>query len=148
NPHAAKFGERTPATPDGRYNGEAFMTGLGQINGKDREGLTALLSSVAGIQPSGIMCGPYLLNVRLDEKLVKNDDYFEKTVDEIETYFRKGGMHIQLNYVSAEELIKAQATPEEYGSLKVRVSGWSGVFVTLDPKLQDDVIRRTVVESH
>jgi len=74
---------------------------------------------------------------------VKNDDNFEKTVAMLETYFKNGGVHFQLNYVSKEDLIKAKETPEEYGNLRVRVSGFSDYFVKLNEALQDDIIERT-----
>ena len=90
------------------------------------------------------MTGPTVLNVTLDETLIRDDEKFEKTVDLVETYFRQGGSHIQLNYVSAEELRAAQANPGKYESLRVRVSGFSGYFTLLDPALQADVIARTV----
>ena len=60
NPHYTWFGRETPATPDGRFSGDAFMVGMGQTAGKDREGMTALLNSVAKGDPSGIFAGPYV----------------------------------------------------------------------------------------
>ena len=50
----------------------------------------------------------------------------------------------QLNYLSREELLKAQATPAEYKNLRVRVSGFSDYFVKLNEAIQDDIIARTV----
>mgnify|MGYP003420537101 CR=1 FL=1 len=73
----------------------------------------------------------------------KNDDNFEKTVDMLETYFKNGGIHFQLTYVSKEALIKAKETPENYGNLRVRVTGFSDYFVKLNESLQDDIIERT-----
>ena len=145
--HYATFGALTPATPDGRKSGEAFMVGVGQTAGKDREGLTALLRSVAIVSKKPIMSGPFVCNVTLDEKLVKNDDNFEKLVDVLLAYFRMGGLHIQLNYVSPEQLLDAKSHPENYPDMKVRVSGFSGVFVDLDERIQNDVIRRTVEDK-
>ena len=54
-----------------------------------------------------------------------------------------GGVHFQLTYVSKEDLKKAKITPEEYKNLRVRVSGFSEYFVSLNDGLQDDIIRRT-----
>ena len=79
----------------------------------------------------------------LDEQLVKNDDYFEKTVDMLETYFKNGGVHFQLTYVSKEDLLQARITPENYKNLRVRVSGFSDYFVKLNEAIQDDIIERT-----
>ena len=147
HPHYAWFGANTKATPDGRYDGDAFMVGIGQTGGKDRNGLTALLSSVALFDPNGIYCGPTVTNVLLDEALIRNDAYFEKTVDMVEAYFKMGGLHIQLNYVTKEELLAAREHPETYASMKVRVSGFSGVFVTLREEIQNDIIARTEIKG-
>ncbi len=147
NPHYATFGALTPATPDGRYDGEAFMVGSGQVNGKDRNGLLALMKSLAGMDPENIMVGPVVCNMMIDEALIRKDEYFENVCRMLETYFKLGGIHVQLNYVSKEELLSARKTPENYGNLKVRVSGFSATFVDLNEKIQDEIITRTVKEG-
>ena len=143
NEHYKWFGEKMQATPDGRKAGEQLKFGLGQSQGRDRNGLTALLNSIAKVDPSGIACGSTVTNVTIDEQLIKNDENFEKTVDMFETYFKNGGVHFQLTYVSKEDLISAKKTPEEYKHLRVRVSGFSDYFVKLNNALQDDIIDRT-----
>ncbi len=147
NEHHKWFGSLTSATPDGRYDGDMMSYGIGQNDGKDREGLTALLSSIAKYDPHHIMTGPSVTNVLLDEQLVKNDDNFEKLVYVFETYFKMGGTHFQLNYVSKEDLISAKENPDKYKSLRVRVSGFSDFFVNLNENLQDEIITRTVKEG-
>ncbi len=143
NEHHKFFGDATKATPDGRRSGDALTFGIGQTNGKDMSGLTALLLSVAKCDPYSILTGPSVTNVMLDEKLIRDDAQFEKLVKLFETYFRAGGTHFQLAYVSREELIRAKAEPEKYRNLRVRVSGFSEYFVTLRSALQDEIIART-----
>ena len=143
NVHHKWFGEKTLATPDGRYNGDSLKFGLGQSEGKDRNGLSALLNSIAKVDPSGIGCGSTVTNFMVDEQLIKNDEHFEKTVDMLETYFKMGGVHFQLTYVSKEDLINAKVTPEDYKNLRVRVSGFSDYFVKLNESIQDNIIERT-----
>ena len=143
NPHHKWFGERTKATPDGRRDGDMLKFGLGQSEGRDREGLSALLNSIAKADPNGIGCGSTVTNVTIDEQLIRNDDNFEKTVDLFLTYFQNGGIHFQLNYVSRDDLMRAKKIPDEYKHLRVRVSGFSDYFVKLNENLQDDVIART-----
>ena len=145
--HNAYFGRSMRATPDGRYDGENISFGAGQTGGRDRNGLTAMLNSVANMSKTHIMCGPTVTNVMLDESLIRDDVKFEKTVDLIEAYFRKGGLHIQLNYVSREELIAAQKEPEKHENLRVRVSGFSGYYTLLDPEHQQEIIERTHQEK-
>ena len=142
--HFAQFGALTQATPDGRIAGSAFLFGSGQSNGKDRDGITSHLLAVAHMDPTGIMCGNSIMNLSVDENTVQNDDSFEKLVSMIEVYFREGGLHVQLNHVSAEELLAAKKEPDKYKSIRVRVSGFSATFVNLEEAIQDNVIARTV----
>lgn len=143
NIHHKWFGEHTKATPDGRYSGDMLKFGLGQSEGRDREGLSALLGSIAKVDPNGIGCGSTVTNITIDEQLIKNNENFEKTVDLLLTYFQNGGVHFQLTYVSKEDLLKAKCTPGEYKHLRVRVSGFSDYFVKLNENIQNDVIART-----
>lgn len=69
---------------------------------------------------------------------------FEKLCKTIETYFKQGGMHVQLNYLSVGELKDALEHPENYQSLRVRVSGYSGTFVKLEAGIQDEILHRTL----
>lgn len=145
NPHHAWFGKLTGATPDGRFAGDMLHFGSTPIGSHDREGLTAVLASVAKMAPSGIMNGSQVFNLSLDRKLME-DPVFDKTVRLLETYFRMGGLHLQLNYVSREELEAAQQEPGKHENLRVRVSGFSGYFVRLSEGMQNDVISRTAQE--
>ncbi|GEM_PF-5843141 len=46
--------------------------------------------------------------------------------------------------VEADAMLRAaQAQPEQFRSLVVRVAGYSAYFVELDKDLQDEIIRRT-----
>ena len=144
NHHFATYGSLTQATPDGRVAGSALTFGSGQSFGKDKDGATSHLLSVAKMDPTGIMAGNTIMNLTVDEKTLTDDDTFEKMVLMIETYFKAGGLHMQLNHVAREDLIAAQQKPDEYKSLRVRVSGFSATFVTLNEAMQQNVIDRTV----
>lgn len=143
NEHHKFFGDATKATPDGRYAGSMMGFGIGQSEGKDKNGLTALLGAVAKCDPAAILTGPSVTNVLIDEQLIRNEENFRKLVRLFEAYFKAGGTHFQLTYVSKEDLIAAQKTPEKYGNLRVRVSGFSDYFVFLNEGLQDEIILRT-----
>lgn len=146
NDHFASYGALTQATPDGRVAGAPLLFGSGQADGKDRDGITSHLLSVAHMDPTGVMCGNTIMNLSVDENTVRNEESFQKLVLLIETYFREGGLHLQLNHVSAEDLKAAQKDPDKYKSLRVRVSGFSATFVDLKESLQNNVIARTVAE--
>jgi len=63
------------------------------------------------------------------------------------TYFRLGGHHIQFNVVGTETLRAAQAHPEQYRDLLVRVAGYSDYFVDIGRDLQEEIIMRTAQEA-
>ena len=75
-----------------------------------------------------------------DEKLTKLSQMYH-------TFLQKGGMQLQINYLSQQELIAAQKEPEKYRNLVVRVTGYSGYFTRFDTDLQNDIIRRTVEKA-
>ena len=142
-PHHEGFGRDTKASPDGRYDGDNLKFGIGQSDGHDREGLTALLSSIAKCDRHHIMCGSSVTNIMIDRKMVEIDEEFDKLCVLLDTYFKLGGSHYQLSCTSADELIKAKNNPEQYSALRVRVSGFSDYFVKLNECLQDEIIART-----
>ncbi len=143
NQHNKWFGDVIGATPDGRHAGDQLSYGISQNFGRDREGITALLASVARMNAYPMFCGATVTNVMMEANTVKNDINFERAVDLFETYFKIGGLHFQPNYISPEELIAAQKDPEKYRSLRVRVSGFSDYFRYLNKDLQDEIITRT-----
>ena len=53
------------------------------------------------------------------------------------------GQHVQFNVVNTATLREAQARPEQYRDLVVRVAGFSVLFTAIDPVLQEDIIART-----
>ena len=67
----------------------------------------------------------------------------ENFVSLVQGYFDRKGTHMQFNVVSRETLRDAQAHPEKYKGLVVRVAGYSALFTTLSRALQDDIINRT-----
>jgi pyruvate-formate lyase len=54
-----------------------------------------------------------------------------------------GGKHIQFNVVSRKTLLDAQAHPEQYRNLVVRVAGYSALWSELERTIQDEIIART-----
>lgn len=146
NEHHKFFGDKLRATPDGRGKGDMITFGIGQSEGRDREGLTALLYSIATCDPECMLTGPSVTNVLLQESLMTDEESFEKTVDLFRTYFALGGTHFQLTYVSKEDLLDARIHPEKHKSLRVRVSGFSDYFNYLNDGIQQEIITRTVVK--
>ena len=95
------------------------------------------------IQCLGTTPAEFFADDEPEQVVVKNEDYFEKVVDMFEAYFKNGGVHFQLTYVSKADLIAAQKDPEKYNNLRVRVTGFSDYFVNLRESIQNDIIERT-----
>lgn len=137
------FGKFTKATPDGRRTGDAFTMGISQSEGKDHSGLTALLNSIAKLDYRKF-CGCIVSNIKMEKSMAGGADKLRKLAAMYQAFLQKGGMQLQINYLSQKELLEAQKNPEKYRNLVVRVTGYSGYFTRFDTDLQNDIIRRTV----
>ncbi len=135
------FGSVTGATPDGRRAGEPLSDGISPVQGADRNGPTAVVKSAAKMDHA--RTGGTLLNQKFTPQLLRGEDGLSKVGSLVRSYFRLGGHHIQFNVVTAATLRAAQAEPEKYRDLIVRVAGYSDFFCDLTRALQDDIIART-----
>ena len=136
------LGGQTGATPDGRYAHTPVADGVSPSAGKDVNGPTAAATSVSRLDHFIVSNGT-LFNQKFHPSALSGREGLEKFVALIRTFFDQKGMHMQFNVVSRETLLDAQAHPENYKHLVVRVAGYSALFTTLSRSLQDDIIRRT-----
>ena len=72
-----------------------------------------------------------------------NEQQIDNLVTMLDGYAEKGGHHLNVNVFTKETLLDAQAHPEEYKDLIVRVAGYSDHFRNLSKALQDEIIART-----
>ena len=75
------------------------------------------------------------------ETIVKNR---EKVESIFKTYFKLGGLQLNINCFSKGDLEKAIKEPEKYHNIIVRVSGYSARFVDLDRVTQIHIMERTL----
>jgi trans-4-hydroxy-L-proline dehydratase len=139
------FGSRVGATPDGRVAFEPLSEGISPVQGADRRGPTAVIRSAAKLDHA--RTGGTLLNQKFSPDLLRTDADLAKLAQMVRAYFALGGHHIQFNVVTADTLRAAQAEPEKYRDLIVRVAGYSDYFCDLTRALQDEIISRTEHQS-
>ena len=135
------FGKVTGAMPDGRKSGEALSEGISPVQGADRKGPTAVLKSAAEIDH--IRTGGTLLNQKFTPQLLADAEGLRNLGHLVRSYFKMDSHHVQFNVVTAETLRDAQAHPEKYRDLIVRVAGYSDYFLDCSVDLQNEIIRRT-----
>ncbi len=135
------FGKVTGATADGRKAGEAVSEGVSPVQGADRKGPTGVIKSLGKMDH--VRTGGTLLNQKFTPQLLADNAGMQGLKNLVRTYFKLMGHHIQFNVVTADLLREAQAHPEKYRDLIVRVAGYSDYFVDCSTELQNEIIRRT-----
>ncbi len=138
------FGQKLAATPNGRFSGMPESDGTSPSHGADRNGPTAVIKSLAKMDQ--VKSGGTLLNQRFLPSVLAGEQGIEAVKNLIRSYFKLGGHHIQFNVVDEETLRDAQAHPDNYRGLLVRVAGYSDYFVDLDNYQQEEIIARNAQE--
>jgi pyruvate formate-lyase/glycerol dehydratase family glycyl radical enzyme len=129
------------ASADGRHAGDVLGNGITPTNGSAISGPTAVINSVTKLPLTRIYNGPNL-NMRFDARRLKP----EVLMALVQTYFRQGGRQVQFNMLDSVTLRDAQAQPEKYRDLVVRVSGYSALFTGLSETAQNEIISRMEYE--
>ncbi len=140
------MGAVTLATADGRLSGTTFADGsVSAYPGTDKNGPYALFSSATCYNHS--LSQNSQLNMKIHPSAVKGREGSRKFLELIRSYLRKGAFHVQFNIVDSRMLKDAQANPEKYRGLLVRVAGFTQYWVELGKQIQDEVIARTEYEE-
>ncbi len=129
------------ATPDGRRAAAPLSQGISPVQGRDRQGPTAAIKSVARLNHTLVSNGS-AFNQKLNPAFLRGGKGPGALAGLLNGYFHLGGMQLQWNLVDREMLQAAQQRPEDYRDLIVRVSGYSAHFTDLERVVQDDIIAR------
>lgn len=135
------FGEVMLASANGRRAGKPVSEGISPEKGADTNAPTAVLRSCAKMDH--LSTGGTLLNQKFTPSVVAGEAGLRQMANLIRAYFNMDGHHIQFNVIDRQTLLDAQAHPEEYKDLIVRVAGYSDHFRNLSRALQDEIIART-----
>jgi len=142
----APMGAATLATPDGRLAGTTFAdASMSAYPGTDRNGPYALFTSATCWDHSKSQNSQ--MNLKIHPSAIRGVQGARKLLELTRAYMRKGGFHIQYNVVDSRMLRDAQAVPDQYRDLVVRVAGFTQYWVEIGKPIQDEVIARTEYEG-
>lgn len=130
------------ATPGGKRAHEILSGNFSPTPGTDKEGATAIIRSYCKANLKRTVSGA-ALDIKLLPSAVSGEKGLEAVISLLRGFVALGGHFMQLDIADAEMLKAAQAHPENYQNLSVRVSGWNARFVTLNKEWQDMIIAQT-----
>ena len=140
-----EFRKGRTATPFGARRGAILAPNISPTPGTDRRGPTAVVNSATKLDFRRLPCGTPL-DLKLHPSAIAGQEGLAALVALLRAFADQGGFYLQVDVADARILRDAQARPELYPNLSVRISGWSARFVTLAPEWQEMVIQRT--EQH
>jgi len=140
------FGMLQWASLDGRKAYEPISDCMGAVHtvaaAHDVNGPSAICKSVTKLDHARAANGT-LLNWKFSPTALSGETGRDNLISLLDMYVQRKGMHSQFTVVSRETLLDAQANPDQFKGLLVRVAGYSALFVELSKELQDDIIGRT-----
>ena len=134
--------EEVGATADGRKAKSPFASSFSpSLDARLNGPLSAVISFTKHDMTEICNGGPFTIEIH--DTVFRNDEGEKKVAQLIKSFIDLGGHQIQINAINRERLLDAQAHPEKYPGLIVRVWGWSGYFNELEIQYQNHVIART-----
>lgn len=135
-----EWGRRTAASYDGRHKGQFMNPANNPQGGANHSGPTAMLNSLAKFDAG--LHGGSVQNIKFTPDFFNNRREVIKQMFRV--YFARGGCHLMVTVVDHGVLEDAVKHPENYRDLIVRVSGFSAVFVSLEPDIQKELMSRVL----
>jgi len=139
------FGRNTPATPDGRLSGVPLANSLAPCTGVTPKGYPSVILSASKLDHSRGL-GGMVFNLRFGGNALVTDQGVDRLRALVEAAMDLGTYMLQITVVSADTLRAAQAAPEDFQDLFVRIGGYLVPFVLLAKDAQDEVIARAELE--
>ena len=143
------------ASADGRSKGQFLSNAICPSNGADINGPTSNANSVGKVLGgrAGVDAGDwqgyvnYLPNgashtMTFNPSMLRDEEQRRKFKAFLRGYAENGGTALQINMLDPDMLRDAQARPDEYRQLLVRITGYNAYFTTVGRELQDEVIQR------
>lgn len=135
-------GANTWALPSGRKATLPLSDGISPYPGYDQNGPSAVIKTITKLNHIKNGVGT-LLNIKLSPGIMASEKDKRNFIQLLRTEGELGGYHVQFNVVGTEKLRDAQAHPENYSDLLVRIAGYSAFFVELRKEAQESIISRT-----
>ena len=138
------LGQLTGASANGRSAWTPLSDGISPTQGADYKGPTAIIKSISKMSNDTMNIG-MVHNFKIMSGLLDTPQGEEGLITLLRTSSILGNGEMQFNYLDNETLLDAQAHPEKYRDLIVRVAGYSAFFVELCKDVQDEIISRTML---
>lgn len=135
-------GREVAASPDGRRSGQPLSDAASPTFGRDLQGPTAAIRSIAKL-PYRLCPGGNVVNLKLHPSALAGETGLAAFAGLVRSCFGLGGVQLQFNTTDRRTLEAAMQNPEPYRDLVVRVSGFSAHFTSLDRAVQEDILERS-----
>ena len=134
-----RHGLATGALPDGRRAGEELSKNASASMGQNREGATAAILTTTKLDATGFTSDA-ALDLGLLPSAVQGEDGLEAMYGLVATFMKRNGHALHINVFNAETLRDAQANPDKYQDLQIRVCGWNVLWNNINKVEQDKFI--------
>jgi formate C-acetyltransferase len=130
---------------DSRKDGEPFGKNAGAVLKAIKNTPTDLITSASKL-PQHRYSGGVPIDIYVVQNILQNKENKDKFKGILRSYFRMGGMQVQVNSVGIELLKRAYEHPEEHPHVIVRKGGFSIYFTDMLREVQKDMIDRFEME--
>ena len=143
------------ASANGRPRGQFLSNAICPSNGADINGPTSNTNSVGKVLGGKAADGKGdwkefmspLPNgashtITFNPSILRDGEHKNKFKAFLRGYIENGGSALQINILDPDMLRDAQAHPQDYRHLLVRITGYNAYFATIGRELQDEVIHR------